>query len=254
MSMSAAAAGTTKPLVVVTGGARGIGRATCLLLASRGYDVAVNYQSNAEGAQSVVTDIESAGGHARAFQADVSEESQVTQLFDDVVKAFGRAPNGLVNNAGIMEPWLNDIATIEFDTLDRDIRTNLYGPWFCTREFVKRASTASGGKGGSIVNVSSTSAASSQPLAYGISKAAQEAMANGLSKTLPPNHGIRINTVVPGLTDTGLASEENIAILAKIIPLRRAAEPDEIAKGIAVLLSDESSYASGAFLKISGGL
>eukprot|EP00978_Attheya_sp_CCMP212_P007380 scaffold17145_cov31-Attheya_sp.AAC.1 len=114
----------------------------------------------------VVTDIEAAGGHAREFQADVSEESQVTQLFDDVVKVFGRAPNGLVNNAGIMEPWLNDIATIEFDTLERDIRTNLYGPWFCTREFVKRASTSSGGKGGSIVNVSSTSAASSQPLAY----------------------------------------------------------------------------------------
>eukprot|EP00978_Attheya_sp_CCMP212_P032504 scaffold127379_cov52-Attheya_sp.AAC.4 len=134
MSMSAAAAATgtttgkTKPLVVVTGGSRGIGRATCLLLASRGYDVAVNYQSNAKGAEAVVTDIEAAGGHARAFQADVSEESQVTQLFDDVVKAFGRAPNGLVNNAGIMEPWLNDIATIEFDTLERDIRTNLYGP------------------------------------------------------------------------------------------------------------------------------
>lgn len=162
-------------LVIVTGGARGIGKATCLLLASRGYQVAVNHRSNTEAAQQVVNEI---GTDAKAFQADVSDEKQVEKLFDKVIAHFGRNPTSLVCNAGVMEPMQKDITLITKETLDADFATNTYGPFFCTREFVKRTSTKHGGKGGSIVNVSSVSADGGQIVAYAMSKSATEAMVN----------------------------------------------------------------------------
>lgn len=242
-------------LVLVTGGARGIGKATCLLLASRGYQVAVNYRSNEQAAQQVVdeTTSSSSKSKAMAFQADVSKEDEVKKLFNDVIEYFGMAPTSLVNNAGVMEPMEKDITKITKETLDADFATNTYGPFFCTREFVKRTSTKNGGKGGSIVNVSSISADGGQIVAYAMSKSAMEAMVNGIAKTLPLE-GIRINTVVPGLTDTGMATPEQIEMLSGVIPMRRAGEPSEIAKAIAYLVSEESAYCSGARLRVSGGL
>jgi len=246
---------TEDKLVIVTGGARGIGKATCLLLASRGYHVALNYRSNEKAALQVVNEITSSHGDnvANAFQADVSQEQEVEQLFSDVIKHFGRNPTSLVCNAGVMEPMEKDITKITKETLDKDFATNTYGPFFCVREFVKLTSTKNGGKGGSIVNVSSVSADGGQIVAYAMSKCAMEAMVNGIAKTLPLE-GIRINTVVPGLIDTGMATQEQIEILSGVIPMRRAGEPNEIAKAIAFLLSDESSYCTGTRLKASGGL
>ena len=244
----------SEKLVLVTGGSRGIGRATCLLLASKGYHVALNYKTNHDAAQAVVDEIIHAKkGKAIAFQADVSKEEEVERLFDQVTEAFGMTPTGLVNNAGVMEPMEKDICNISKETLDKDLATNTYGPFFCTREFVKRASTKRGGKGGSIVNVSSISADGGQVVAYAMSKAAMEAMVAGIAKTLPLE-GIRINTVVPGLVDTGMATPEQIEILSGYIPMRRAGEPSEIAQAIEYLLSDASSYCTGAKLRISGGL
>lgn len=257
LSMSTAKADETpsnkqNKLVLVSGGARGIGRATCLELASRGYKVAVNFCSNTEAAEKVVDEIGT--DKAAAFQADVSKEDEVTQLFDSVKQHFGYNPTSLVNNAGVMEPMEKDITKIQKETLDRDFATNTYGPFFCTREFVKRASTKYGGSGGSIVNVSSVSADGGSIIAYAMSKCAMEAMVNGIAKTLPLE-GIRINTVVPGLVDTGMATPEQIEILSGIIPMRRAGQPSEIAKAIAFLLDDEESgYCSGARLKVSGAL
>ena len=242
-----------KKLVLVTGGSRGIGRATCLLLASKGYQVAVNYKGNNEAALAVVNEIQAADGTATAFQADVSQEKEVEQLFDSVIEAFGMAPTHLVNNAGIMEPMEKDITKITKETLDADLATNTYGPFFCTREFVKRCSTKNGGKGGAIVNVSSISADGGSIVAYAMSKSAMEAMTAAICKTLPLE-GIRINTVVPGLTDTGMAKPEQIEVLSNIIPMRRAGEPMEIAKAIEYLLSDASAYCTGAKLRVSGGL
>lgn len=260
MSMSSRGGDTAKEddnkkkLVLVTGGGRGIGRATCLLLASRGYQVAVNYQSNEKAAQEVVDEIANNHGKmAMAFQADVSSETQVEKLFDEVTNHFGMVPTSLVNNAGIMEPMQKDITLITKETLDRDFATNTFGPFFCTREFVKRASTKNGGNGGTIVNVSSISADGGQIVAYAMSKSAMEAMVRGIAKNLPLE-GIRINTVVPGLTDTGMATPEQIEMMSGVIPMRRAGEPSEIAKAIAYLLSDESSYCSGARVVVSGGL
>ena len=187
------------------------------------------------------------------FQADVSDPEQVTKLFDDIQQEFKRAPTGLVANAGVMEPMEKDITKIERDILLRDFKTNAAGPFYCTQEFVKRASTKNGGSGGSIVCISSISAESAQILAYGMSKAALEAMVNGLSKTLPLE-GIRINTIQPGLIDTGLASPEIMEVMSGIIPCRRPGKPNEIAEAVEYLLSDRSAYCSGTKLRIAGGL
>jgi NAD(P)-dependent dehydrogenase (short-subunit alcohol dehydrogenase family) len=254
MSASPSTSGK-KNLVIVTGGSRGIGKATCIYLASKGYQVAVNYCREEQAAQQVVDDIVAAGGTAKAFQADIGEESQVASMFQDVMGHFGMPPTGLVNNAGIMEAMEKDITKVSTATLERDLKINTMGTFFCTREFVKHASinNGSGGQGGSIVVVSSVSAESAQILAYGMSKAALEAMVIGLSKQLPLE-GIRINTVSPGLIDTGLASPEIMERMKGFIPLRRAGDPTEVAKAIEFLLSDDSSYCSGTKLKIAGGL
>jgi NAD(P)-dependent dehydrogenase (short-subunit alcohol dehydrogenase family) len=243
----------TSKLVLVTGGARGIGKATCLHLAERGYNVAINYHQNTELANQLVQEILQKGGHAAAFQADVSQEDQVQSLFDDVYDYFQMNPVGLVNNAGVMEAMEKDILKVSAQILERDFRVNTLGPFLCSKEFVRRCSTKNGENGGSIVCVSSVSSESAQILAYGMSKAALEVMVTGLSKTLPLE-GIRINTVVPGLIDTGLASPAIMETMKGFIPLRRAGEPSEVARAIEFLLSEESSYCCGAKLRVAGGL
>jgi NAD(P)-dependent dehydrogenase (short-subunit alcohol dehydrogenase family) len=247
---------SNEKLILVTGGSRGIGRATCLLLAQKGYDVALNYCRDEDAAKSVVKlaeEDETITGVIVPFKADISEPEQVEKLFQDIEAHFQRNPTGLVANAGIMEPMQKDITKIENDILLRDYKTNACGPFYCTKEFVKRASTKYGGEGGSIVCVSSISAESAQILAYGMSKAALEAMVNGLSKTLPLE-GIRINTVQPGLIDTGLASPEILEIMSGVIPVRRAGKPHEVAAAIEYFLSDDSKYCTGTKLRIAGGL
>ncbi|KAG7360452.1 3-oxoacyl-ACP reductase [Nitzschia inconspicua] len=240
-------------LILVTGGSRGIGRATCLLLAEKGYDVALNYCQDEEAAQRVVEESTSAAGTIVPFQADISKPDQVLKLFQDIETRFSQNPTGLVNNAGVMEPMQKDITKIENEILWRDYQTNACGPFYCTKEFVQRAAKSRGGSGGSIVCVSSISAESAQILAYGMSKAALEAMVAGLSKTLPLE-GIRINIVQPGLIDTGLASPDILEVMSGVIPARRAGRPSEVAAAIEYFLSDASQYCSGTKLRIAGGL
>ena len=250
LSSPSSSSGGSKLVVLVTGGSRGIGRATCLLLAERGWKVALNYCQDEEAAKGVV---EQGNGNIVAFQADISDPKQVVALYDEIFDTFKSNPTGLVNNAAVMEMMEKDITAIQHETLMRDLMVNTCGPFYCTQEFVKRASTGNGGSGGSIVCVSSISAESAQILAYGMSKAALEAMVNGLSKSLPLE-GIRINTIQPGLIDTGLASKEIMDRMAGIIPLRRPGLPEEVAKAVSFLLSDESSYCSGTKLRVAGGL
>ncbi len=256
LSSAASTPNSSDKLVLITGGSRGIGRATCLLLAQKGYNVALNYCQDAKAAQSVVDAAESdetSTGTIVPFQADISQPDQVERMFADIEEHFQQNPSGLVNNAGVMEPMQKDITKIENDILWRDYQTNACGPFYCTKEFVKRASINRGGKGGSIVCVSSISAESAQILAYGMSKAALEAMVTGLSKVLPLE-GIRINTVQPGLIDTGLASPEILEVMSGVIPARRAGQPKEVAAAIEYFLSDASKYCSGTKLRIAGGL
>jgi NAD(P)-dependent dehydrogenase (short-subunit alcohol dehydrogenase family) len=223
--------------------------------------VALNYCQDEAAAKSVIAQAQeeqkpgsSTNNMMAAFQADISDPKQVSQLFQDVQDHFQQNPTGLVNNAAVMEPMEKDITKYTPEVLMKDLQTNTCGPFYCTQEFVKRASTKNdGGQGGSIVCISSISAESAQILAYGMSKAALEAMVTGLSKNLPLE-GIRINTIQPGLIDTGLASPEIMEIMSGVIPARRPGRPEEVAAAIEFLLSDASSYCSGTKLRIAGGL
>lgn len=276
MSASASVSSTSsKGLVVVTGGSRGIGAATCRLLASRGYDVAVNYRSGEEEARAVCVGIDAlrstastadndstekggtAGGgyvgSAFPIKADVSVEADVAHLFESVQSHFGTSPTGLVNNAGILGPTEADVVELSREELDGVLATNVYGPFFCCREFVKRVSTKRGGKGGAIVNVSSGSAYTGRPLLYAMSKGALDSMMAGLSQSLP-SEGIRINAVAPGVTETDMVTPDMIEKVVPIIPMGRAGRPEEIAEVIAFLLGDGGGgYCCGAKVRAAGG-
>uniref|UniRef100_A0A6U6JCU6 Uncharacterized protein n=1 Tax=Odontella aurita TaxID=265563 RepID=A0A6U6JCU6_9STRA len=269
LQMSSSSPKAAKGLVVVTGGSRGIGAATCKLLASRGYDVAVNYQSGEGEARGVcdyidavrVEHAESSSweyvGRAIPIKADVSIEGDVERLFDSVESQFGRPPTGLVNNAGILGPREVDVTELSKVALDSVMATNVYGPFYCCREFVKRVGTKKakekGAKGGAIVNVSSGSAYTGRPLLYAMSKGALDSMMAGLSQTLP-SEGIRINAVAPGVTETDMVTPQMIDNVIPLIPMGRAGKPEEIAEVIAFLLGDGGGgYCCGAKIRAAGG-
>ena len=273
-----------RPLAVVTGGARGIGRATCLLLIYRGHDVACVYRSDSSAEQ--VKDMQSeitkrAGeegngeniGQLHGFQCDVSDQDAVGGLFVDIYGKFGRNPKLLVNNAAVTGPTdERDIANMKKEDLDSVLATNVYGPFYCCREFVRQRrfeAEYSAGQvekdesprkkrkviaGGAIVNVTSgLMKLKGHPLFYAMSKGALDSMMVGLSKSLPASDGIRINSVAPGTTKTDLVSDERAEEVKDDVPMGRAAKPEEVAEAIYFLLSDASSYCSGSTLSITGG-
>jgi NAD(P)-dependent dehydrogenase (short-subunit alcohol dehydrogenase family) len=228
-----------------------------LLAAERGYAVGVNYRSNRRAADDVVARIERAGGRAIAVAADVSSESDVVRLFDTVATAFG-ALAALVNNAGVLERQAR-VADVDAARLARIFGVNVTGAFLCAREAVRRMSTARGGEGGAIVNVSSRAAVLGSPgeyVDYAASKAAVDALTIGLAKEVA-GEGIRVNGVRPGVVHTDIHADGGepgrIARLAPTIPMQRGGEPIEIARAILWLLSDEASYTTGALLDIGGG-
>ena len=259
-------------LVLVTGGSRGIGYATSRLLCARGYDVAINYHTDRESAlqlldciqsQNTETSLKTADasviqrGQAMIFQADVSKEDEVKALFQSIFEYFGRNPDGLVNNAGIVGERVpnNDITLMKSEDLQRVFAVNTYGPFYCSREFVNCVSIQKeGGTGGVIVNVSSGAAyLGTTNLIYCMSKGALDSMMIGLSQSLPKLHGIRINSVVPGMTETDMSTAEQRDAKKHLVPMGRPGTPEEVAEGILFLLSDESRYCSGAKIRIAGG-
>lgn len=248
---------SSKGPVIVTGGSRGIGKFTCLLLSSHGYDVVINYRSDHDAAEHVrdviLSDSETYPGKPLVIRADVVVEKEVEEMFHTATQHFGRHPVGLVNNAGILGDWQNsDVATMEKSDLDKIMATNVYGPFYCCKYFVRLASTKRGGSGGAIVNVSSGSAHIGRPLFYATSKGALDSMMAGLSKTLPLE-GIRINAVKPGMTETDMVSQAMLDSAMPAIPMQRAGRPEEIAEVIYWLLSNGSSYCSGANIRAAGG-
>lgn len=248
---------TSKGLVVVTGGSRGIGRSTCLLLASHGYDVVINYRSDRDAAeqvkQTILSDPSTYSGKPLLVKADVSIEEEVEAMFASTTTYFGRNPTGLVNNAGILGEWhVTDVCEMKASDLDTIMAVNVYGPLYCIKNFVKLASTKRGGSGGAIVNVSSGSAHIGRPLLYATSKGALDSMMAGLSKTLPLE-GIRINAVKPGMTETDMVSQSMLDNAMPNIPMQRAGRPEEIAEVIYWLLSEGSTYCSGANIRAAGG-
>ena len=222
--------------------------------AARGYGVVIAYRSDAEAAAAVSSSIVADGGRAVLVQADVGCESDVVRLFQVADTAFGTAPlEVLVNNAGVLGPTsgtLEEIARPEL--LNEVLTTNLVGPMLCCREAEKRMSTARGGSGGSIVQVSSGSAYIGRPLLYSTSKGALNSLTIGLVRPFA-EAGIRLNTVSPGMTGTDMVSETAKTFDFSQIPLGRMGTPDEIAQVICWLCSDEASYVAGANIRAAGG-
>lgn len=244
-------------ILIVTGGGRGIGAATCRLAGRNGFAVAVNYQRDEAAASSVVADIEAAGGRAVAIKADVACEDEVERLFAETDARLGRVTH-LVNNAGITgrSQRLDQVDTA---TLKAVFDLNILGSFLCARAAVKRMSTLHGGAGGAIVNVSSAAATLGSPgeyVWYAASKGAVDAMTYGLAKEVA-REGIRVNAVAPGmiLTEIHAASGDpgRIDRIVPNVPLGRIGTPEEIAETILFLLSDAASYVTGAVLRVSGG-
>ena len=246
-----------QPTILITGGGRGIGAATARLAADRGYAVSVNYRANRAAADAVVADITARGRSAIAVQADVAVEADVARLFAAVDAELGPL-TALVNNAGILETQTR-VDRIDAARLSRIFATNVTGSFLCAREAVKRMSTARGGKGGAIVNVSSRAAQLGAPgeyVDYAASKAALDALTIGLAKEVA-GEGVRVNGVRAGIiyTDIHASGGEpgRVDRLGPQVPMKRGGEAIEVARAILWLLSDEASYSTGTFIDVAGG-
>ena len=244
-------------VVLITGGSRGIGAATAVLAAARGYAVCVNYRSNAQAADAVVAAIANAGGSAIALQADVSVESDVVRLFETCEARLGRL-TALVNNAAILETQTR-VDSMDAARLQRILATNVTGAFMCAREAVKRMSTRHGGGGGAIVNLSSRASVLGAPgeyVDYAASKAAVDTLTIGLSQEVAAE-GIRVNAVRAGIIYTEIHASGGepgrVHRMKAFVPMRRGGTAEEVAKAILWLLSDDASYTTGSFVDVSGG-
>jgi NAD(P)-dependent dehydrogenase (short-subunit alcohol dehydrogenase family) len=244
-------------ILLVTGASRGIGAATARLAASRGYDVCVNYRSNKDAASRVVSGVEAAGRRAIAVQADVAIEADVARMFDACDRVLGRL-DALVNNAAILEKQMR-LEAMDAARVSRVLATNVIGPFICAREAVRRMSTAHGGRGGAIVNVSSGASRLGSPneyVDYAASKGALDTMTTGLAKEVAAD-GIRVNAVRAGHIYTELHASggepDRVERVKSLVAMKRGGQPEEIARAILWLLSEEASFTTGAFLDVAGG-
>jgi NAD(P)-dependent dehydrogenase (short-subunit alcohol dehydrogenase family) len=247
----------SRPVLLVTGGSRGIGAATVRLAAARGYDVCVNYRANAGAAARTVADAQRAGARAVAVQGDIALEADVVRLFDTCDADLGRVA-ALVNNAAILEAQTR-LDAIDGARLARVFGTNVFGAFLCAREAVKRMSTRYGGTGGAIVNVSSGASRMGSPgeyIDYAATKGALDTMTLGLAREVA-TEGIRVNAVRAGHIYTELHASggepDRVERVKSQVPMGRGGRPEEVAHAILWLLSDEASYTTGALVDVAGG-
>lgn len=247
----------SKGTILVTGGSRGIGAACVRLLARDGYDVVINYARSAAVAESLAGEITGTGRSCIAIKADVGSEPEVTAMFREIDQSMPPLA-GLVNNAGILfeKALLKDF---DADRINETLRVNVTGSFLCAREAVRRMSTAHGGKGGVIVNLSSAAARIGSPnefIDYAASKGAIDAMTLGLSKEVA-REGIRVNAVRPGLIHTDIHASsgqpDRVERLQGQVPMGRGGSAEEVAESIVWLLSPAASYVNGVLLDVTGG-
>ncbi len=250
-------AGLMTGTILITGGSRGIGAATARLAAERGFEVLVAYRGGHAAAEALIDELRESGATARAVQADVGSEADVLRLFQ-VLDESGARLTALVNNAGILEQQAR-LDAIDGGRLERVFRTNVFGAFLCAREAVRRMSTRYGGRGGAIVNVSSGAARTGSPgeyVDYAASKGALDTMTIGLAHEVA-QEGIRVNGVRPGFIYTDMHASggepDRVERVKAFVPLRRGGTPEEVARAILWLLSDEASYSTGSFIDVSGG-
>jgi len=244
-------------VMLVTGASKGIGAVTARIAGERGWTVCVNYRSDEAGARGVADGIAKAGARAFIVQGDVAREADVLRVFETVDRECGRL-DGLVNNAGILEQQMR-LDEMSAERLERVFATNITGAFLCAREAVRRMSTAKGGNGGDIVNVSSAAARIGSPfeyIDYAASKGAMDTLTLGLSKEVAAE-GIRVNAVRPGLiyTDIHAAGGEpgRVDRLGTTVPIGRGGTAEEVALAIMWLMSDEARYCTGSLLDVAGG-
>lgn len=247
---------SSRPLLLVTGGSRGIGAAVCRKAAAQGYDLLVNYRSDKAAADAVAADCRTLGAKAEVVQGDTATEEGIAAIFA-AADLLGPL-HGLVNNAGVVDVTAR---VEEFDRarLDRMFAVNVIGKIRCATEAVKRMSTKHGGQGGVIVNISSMAAvigSSGQYVDYAAAKAAVDTFTVGLSREVA-TEGVRVNAIRPGIIDTEIHASgglpDRARDLAPIVPMQRPGTADEVADSVLYLLSPQASYVTGAILNVSGG-
>ncbi|HVZ54806.1 MAG TPA: SDR family oxidoreductase [Pseudolabrys sp.] len=241
-----------RPVLLIAGGSRGIGAATARLAGERGYDVAVNYVSNAQAAAAVAADVERAGGKAVALQGDMAKEADIERVFDATAAALGPVTH-FVHSAGIAGKN-SRLVDASAETLRDVVDVNLMGALLCARAAARRMSTARGGPGGAIVLLSSIASLTSgagEYVFYAAAKGAVDVLTLGLARELA-KEGVRVNAVRPGPTDTEIHEPGRLARITPLLPMGRPGEPNEIAEPILFLLSDAASYVSGSVLNVAG--
>jgi NAD(P)-dependent dehydrogenase (short-subunit alcohol dehydrogenase family) len=245
------------PILLVTGGSRGIGAATARLAAARGWDVAINYTRDAAAAEAVAQDVRAQGRRAVTLQADVADEAQVHAMFATLDRDFGPLA-GLANNAGVVDQGAR---FVEMDAarLQRMFAINVFGTMYCCRQAVQRLSTRLGGAGGAIVNLSSVAAVLGSPglyVDYAAAKGAIDTFTIGLGRELA-TEGVRVNAVRPGIIDTEIHADSGDAQRAHksnaLIPMQRPGRAEEVAEGVLWLLSPQAAYVTATILNVSGG-
>jgi NAD(P)-dependent dehydrogenase (short-subunit alcohol dehydrogenase family) len=244
-------------VLVVTGSSRGIGAATARLAARRGYAVCVSAAESVDAARGLAASIVADGGRAMACRCDVAREDDVVNMFATVDRELGPV-SVLVNNAGTTGPVCK-VVEIDAVSLARVLAVNVTGSFLCAREAVRRMSTARGGKGGAIVNVSSRAAQLGGPnewVHYAASKGAVETFTVGLAREVA-GEGIRVNSVCPALIETEIHARagvpDRVQRLLPSVPMGRVGSPEEVAEVVLWLASDAASYITGASIPVTGG-